>query len=226
MADKDAHSDLKKRARRRLVGAVALTLLAVIVLPMVMDQEPQAPNQDIQVRIPSRDTPFEARLAPPADSAVKAGAADGSGEAARPPSPPAEPVEPETPQKAQPSKAATEDARAVPGEPAGKPDMPAPSAAAKKEAGGEAARAEALLNASEEFVVQLGVFADPGNVAKVRAQVKAQGYNSFTQTLRTPSGTKTRVRAGPFASREAAESARDKLRKAGLDGIVAAKTSS
>lgn len=47
--------DLKKRARRRLVGAIALVLLAVIVLPMVMDQEPKPITQDIQIRIPSQE---------------------------------------------------------------------------------------------------------------------------------------------------------------------------
>ena len=51
----DAELQLKKRARRRLVGAVALALLAVIVLPMVMDSDPRPPSQDIQVRIPSQD---------------------------------------------------------------------------------------------------------------------------------------------------------------------------
>jgi len=51
----DGQLDLKKRARRRLVGAIALALLAVIVLPMVMDQEPKPATQDIQIRIPSQD---------------------------------------------------------------------------------------------------------------------------------------------------------------------------
>lgn len=51
----DPQLDLKKRARRRLVGAIALALLAVIVLPMVMDQEPKPVTQDIQIRIPSQD---------------------------------------------------------------------------------------------------------------------------------------------------------------------------
>src|SRR5512145_2914918 len=59
MADSEASIDeqteLKKRARRRLVGASALVLLAAVVLPMVMDHEPRPVNQDIQVRIPSQD---------------------------------------------------------------------------------------------------------------------------------------------------------------------------
>lgn len=73
MADKASSPDtsdpqlhLKKRARRRLVGATALALLAVIVLPMVMDQEAKPPTQDIQIRIPSQDpasNAFSSRIA-------------------------------------------------------------------------------------------------------------------------------------------------------------------
>jgi DedD protein len=47
----------KKRARRRLIGATALCLLAAVVLPIVLDAEPRRPRDEIQVRIPSRDTP-------------------------------------------------------------------------------------------------------------------------------------------------------------------------
>lgn len=55
MADNDSQVDLKKRARRRLVGSAALALAAVIVLPMVMDHEPRLPSQDVQIRIPSQE---------------------------------------------------------------------------------------------------------------------------------------------------------------------------
>ena len=49
---------LKRRGRRRLVGAVALVLAAVIVLPMVLDQEPPS-RPGVSVRIPPEDeTPF------------------------------------------------------------------------------------------------------------------------------------------------------------------------
>src|SRR5690606_28829248 len=46
--------ELKKRSRRRLVGAAALALLAVIILPLVMDDEPARPVSEIQVSIPER----------------------------------------------------------------------------------------------------------------------------------------------------------------------------
>jgi len=48
----------KKRARRRLIGAVALVLAAIIVLPMVFDSEPKLGSQKISIEIPSKDTPL------------------------------------------------------------------------------------------------------------------------------------------------------------------------
>ena len=58
---------LKRRGRRRLVGAVALVLAAVIVLPMVFDPEPRG-TAPVSVRIPGEDeTPFAPK--PPARKA-------------------------------------------------------------------------------------------------------------------------------------------------------------
>jgi DedD protein len=58
---------LKRRGRRRLVGAVALVLAAVIVLPMVFDPEPRG-TAPVSVRIPGEDeTPFAPK--PPAKKA-------------------------------------------------------------------------------------------------------------------------------------------------------------
>jgi DedD protein len=41
MADNDAALDLRRRARRRLIGAIALVLALVIVPPWIMDLEPR-----------------------------------------------------------------------------------------------------------------------------------------------------------------------------------------
>ncbi|MFZ6817676.1 SPOR domain-containing protein [Undibacterium sp. Ji22W] len=45
----------KKRARRRLIGAVALVLAAVIGLPMVFDSEPKQGTSKIAIEIPAKD---------------------------------------------------------------------------------------------------------------------------------------------------------------------------
>ncbi|MCC7701111.1 SPOR domain-containing protein [Janthinobacterium sp. GW460P] len=62
----------KKRARRRLVGAVALALGVAVGLPMLLDSEPKAPFNDIAIDIPSKE---KAAPAPAPVPAVPAQAA-------------------------------------------------------------------------------------------------------------------------------------------------------
>ena len=62
---------LKRRGRRRLVGAVALVLAAVIVLPMVFDPEPRG-TAPVSVRIPGEDeSPFAPKPPPKKAEPVK-----------------------------------------------------------------------------------------------------------------------------------------------------------
>src|SRR4029450_10010387 len=70
MAEQQQDVDtLKRRGRRRLVGAVALVLLAVIILPMVFDPEPRTVAPPGSVRIPGEDeTPFKPK--PPAQKPI------------------------------------------------------------------------------------------------------------------------------------------------------------
>ena len=69
---------LRKRARRRLIGAIALTTLVIVTLPMVLDGEPRPIGDDIAVQIPS---PNSGRYAPKGQAAPGAGrqSARGSG---------------------------------------------------------------------------------------------------------------------------------------------------
>jgi DedD protein len=60
----------KKRARRRLVGAIALALAVAVGLPMLLDSEPKPLAGDIAIQIPSKDK--AAPLPMPADPAVTA----------------------------------------------------------------------------------------------------------------------------------------------------------
>ncbi len=51
----------KKRARHRLIGAVALCLLAAVVVPLLLESEPSRPSSDVPLVIPSRETPLPPR---------------------------------------------------------------------------------------------------------------------------------------------------------------------
>jgi len=54
MAELQDVTTLKRRGRRRLVGAIALVLVAVIVLPWIFDPQPRQ-TPPVSVRIPSED---------------------------------------------------------------------------------------------------------------------------------------------------------------------------
>jgi len=229
---RDEQLQFKKRARRRLVGAVALALLAVIVLPMVMDQEPRPLTQDIQIRIPSQDTSAVSTLArsvtgKPAPTPLPA--VPKALDAAPSAPPPAASVAPTQP---APSPAAN---------PAAKPEKP-PVAAAKAESPkSDPATAAKPPKASEpapekpaesppgkeQWVVQLGAYRDPANVKSMQSRLKGIGLPSFIENVDTPQGPRTRVRSGPFASRDAAEKAQAQLKKLAIGapagGVVAQK---
>jgi len=144
---------LKRRGRRRLVGAVALVLLAVIVLPMVFDPEPKSTVAPVEVRIPRES---DSTFAP-------------------------------------------------------KPPAPRPAASV--------AKTEPAPTAANEFVIQVGAFARPESVIAKLAAAKLPYYTEPMQ------GNLTRVRAGPFASKEAADQAFVKLKELGLKpGAVTSKS--
>jgi len=61
----------KQRARRRLVGAIAMVVAAVVILPMVLDSHPKPVTDDIAIDIPNRPAPKAAA----ADEDTQAGVA-------------------------------------------------------------------------------------------------------------------------------------------------------
>ena len=185
---------LKRRGRRRLVGAVALVLAAVIVLPMVFDPEPRRDAPPVSVRIPGEDeSPFKPKPVPkPAAKAIEVQPAEKKAETL-----PVVPVEKPAPPPV--TKAA--------------PAKPAPA----KPAATERARAEAAL-AGADYGFQVGVFADPANAIEKLKTAKLAYSTEKVNNL-------TRVRAGPFPSKEAAEKARERLKGLGLEpGPVSTKS--
>src|SRR3954468_24004515 len=61
----DEELQLRKRARRRLVGAIALVTIIAVFLPMVLDHEPKPVSQDVSIKIPSPDAGvFTSKIVP------------------------------------------------------------------------------------------------------------------------------------------------------------------
>lgn len=222
----DAELQLKKRARRRLVGAIALALLAVIALPMVMDREPRLSSQDIQVRIPSQDsTGLTAKVVAGKPVATPLSAAETKAAAGPVAAPAAE-------TKGKPEAVVAAPAAAVvASKPAPTAPAPATRPAEKSASAEKPAIAEKKVESAEkpapdasgQWVVQLGAYKEAGNVSVLLSKLKGVGVPAYTEKFESPQGPRTRVRAGPFASQDAAEKARTKIKIVGVDGPVAPK---
>jgi DedD protein len=252
MADKEDQIVLRKRARRRLVGAIALVTFVVIVLPMVFDKEPKPISRDISVQIPNPDaSAFQSKVVPlpppvapqtaapvPAPTGVLPGA-DAASPVAAATASPAAPVAGSEPKpdamsgaksmlKAEAKLAVEGETKpagmtaAKPGEktatiPEQKASTPGASKAVVPGPGKTGSKAAAPTGT---WVVKLGAFADKENANRLQARLSAAGVQSFAESAESNQGQRTRVRAGPFATRAAAERAQEKLKKMGVDGAV------
>lgn len=207
--------ELKKRSRRRLVGAAALALLAAILLPMVMDQEPRAPSQDIQITIPSRDAEISRPIA---------------GRAPVDPEPDlAPPPQEQPPAQTPPEAPATAAVEKPPASPGARPAMPAPAPALPpaKPPMDEAARVRAILEgkvppppaAGDGFIVQVAAFGEAGKASALANELKAKGFPAYTEKA----GAVTRVRVGPYGARAEADRAAERLKALGQSPVVAAR---
>ncbi|HZX32347.1 MAG TPA: SPOR domain-containing protein [Rhodocyclaceae bacterium] len=265
MEDTDAQLHLKKRARRRLVGAVAFVVLVAVALPMIMDHEPKQVVQDVEIRIPGQDekpfapkfaaAPVDRPVAKPADPVETPKPAEKPAETVSAPVPlpkadaagkpaPAAKSEPtaklvdKVPEKAtdktqdKPQDKPAPKSEKTPEKPVAKPaEKPA-----AKESPADAKRAAAILAGKGaepataptaakggEHVILIGAFANESNVKTIKSKLGELGIRAYTEPLDSPQGRKTRVRAGPFPSREAADKALDRMKRIGVSGVVAAK---
>ena len=100
------------------------------------------------------------------------------------------------------------------------PAKPEPKAQAKAEPKADA-KAEAKADAkAARFTVQVGAFADAAATREARSKAEKLGLKTYTQEVDTSAGKRTRVRVGPFKTREEAQQAAAKLRAANLPASV------
>ncbi|MBV2161005.1 SPOR domain-containing protein [Achromobacter denitrificans] len=240
-------AELRGRARRRLAGAVALVLAAVIILPMVLDSQPVPVADDIPIRVPDRNTPFQPQVGEPQAAATETPATSPAPtEPAAVPTPPPvvsvpPPVAaaPTTPPAAQPT---TPPATAPkPATPPAKPD-PKPATPPKPDTrSDDGARALALLEgraapaatpapapkpaAKGNFVLQIAAYTTSEDAQSRRSKLHQAGVtNAFVEQATIGGKQQYRLRVGPFPSREAAQAAQARLRTLGYDnGFIAAQ---
>lgn len=233
---------LRRRARRRLLGAGILIAAAIIVVPVFLEREPPPLPDDLDVRIPPVDgTRFEPRLAagqghlPPAsrkasdppmiqEPAVERATA-GATTATLPRSSngpdvtsnqvPAVPAsqEPKTPSPAKEASTAAASAGSA------SPARVAPSTTPPASRPTTATNGEPPRRAGQ-LVVQIIAVRDAAAAKAVADRARGLKYPVYTERIDVANGVVTRVRVGPFDTRQAAEAARAKLARDGFEPKV------
>jgi len=189
--------NIRRKARRRLIGAIALALAVVVILPMVLDSEPKPSGQDIELRIPDADKAgdFVPGVAPTAvnemtsldePAAVVASVTEAASSVA-------------TPEVVVAAPAAV------------------PAAPVKKPVVTQAVETKVTSPAADRYVVQVGAYSNAATATSEVDKLKVWGFKAYTEQL---AGT-TRVRIGPYAERNKADEVRALLEKRGLHPVIA-----
>lgn len=196
---------MERQRKERLVGAAVIVMLAVIFIPMVLDDSVQPEGGISGTNIPPQpEDRFSSRVVPLTSQAPAAAPVTPAVEGPVP-----TPDVTETPATTDKDKAATASA-AAPG--------PASTAPVATVAAPAAPATDVGVTA---WVVQLGSFASEENANTLNRKLRQAGFSSFVEPLQQGGSRVFRVRVGPELRRSAAQSVRDRL-KSGmeLDGIV------
>lgn len=205
----------RRRARRRLVGAVVLVVTVIAVVPMILpENKPQQDTQQIEIRIPAQDaTGYAPKItpAPSVASAVMPATAANSAPAVASDS--KEEIKPAVSVPPVQSVVVPEK-QDKPAVAAPRPDKPAaaPAKPATTPAKASATSKPSAAAAKQTYFVQYGAFSEQKNAKQRQAELKEKGINSFTEVVKTSAGNKVRVRSGPYAAREEAEKIRSKVK--------------
>jgi len=195
----DSEDSLKRQARRRLIGAVALVTAVVIILPMILDREPRPTGHDIDLRIPDKDKAgaFSSQMVLPAEKKPAPAAAAPT------------PAKPDT--TAAPKTPATKQATTKPVKPkvVHKPKPKPKAAPAKPESKPAPAK---TADSKGGFAVQVGAFAIADSARELQQKLLKQGLHAYTEK----GDNIVRVRVGNYPTREAAEEVLHKLEAQGM----------
>ncbi|HLL13230.1 MAG TPA: SPOR domain-containing protein [Rubrivivax sp.] len=216
----------RTRARRRLIGALVLLVVGVVGFPLIFETQPRPLPMDTPILTPSTTTTAARGDVPPATP----------GRSRRPVAepvvePPAENAASEPPPAALPRQAASTVPPTVITEraPAALASAPVAARPASATAAVAVAAAPAVTAAPSapasgaggaRFVVQVGAFSDAATLREARAKVEKLGLKTYTQVVGSEAGPRTRVRLGPYASRDEADAAAARLKRAGLPANI------
>lgn len=232
----DDELNLRRRARRRLIGAIAFTLAVVVILPMVLDSEPKPTGKDIDLRIPAPDKVGEfvpgvaasevaETLSLPASAVAEASASSAVVQADS-----GKPVAAPDTQTAITGDSRTEVQGKIQSAPDKKTEPKKPEIKSAESKVSDSKKSELKKTESkkpesktpdkpagvESYVVQVGAYSNAATAKQELDKLKKWGFKAYTEKV----GDKIRVRVGPYTEREKAETARQLLEKRGLHPVV------
>lgn len=203
-------STLKRRARRRLIGAIALVFLAVIILPMVFDAEKKQLDADISIQIPNQDAVVTKGIGSPGSAGTDAA----SGAAPAPPAAAAG-------DKAAPNGAEKKVSEKGDGEqrPADAPPAAAKAAAKpefKSEPKAETTTSGKVEDKSAVKSETKRSAQDLAEEKRAAAILNAKDATAKAEKAMAPAAGAYVVQIGAFVTDEKVQEARDKLSAAGI----------
>lgn len=229
-ANNDQELIFKKRARRRLVGAVALVLLMIIVLPMILKERTFVqPKEEITITLPNESLSANTTPNSNNDSIITQEKSKDDFDSNIDD---ANQVDNQIPLETLKNDSQAknnldvnnDDLQALTDKSAAlKTDKTTKKTIDKKNPDLEN-KVELKPDATSFFYVQVGVFSDLENVKQLQAKLNDIGYKSQTEKINTDKGIKIRLRTQSFDSRSNAATALENIKEAGLTGMVVSKT--
>jgi DedD protein len=222
--DAQSMDSLRKQARHRLIGATVLVFIAVVGFPIVFDTKPKDIASDIRIDMPERDAvkpsqpplapvPDKAALTQPSVSEAVSEAVSGNEQLDQQDSKiPAKevPAAGEVNQAIEKKSTSSKPVKADNTKPA--PVAPAENTAVAKPAANE--------KTAERFIVQFGAYSDETKVKDLRFKLEKAGVKTYTHVAQTSEGKRTRVRAGPFVTREEAQKVINKTKSLQSNAVI------
>lgn len=223
----DNAEQLRRRANRRLLGASVLLLVAIIAVPMFLEREPPPLPDNVDVRIPPVEgTRFEPKFPDGKKAAVEKSAempaiteptgTQASVSAVQPapvpvpaPAVAVAPAVPATPKAAVAEKSPPSDAP--------KTVTKAPEKTPDKAVGSPPSD---TVRKPGQLIVQVIAVRDAATAKQMYDKAKALKFPVYTEKIDVDNGVVIRVRVGPYATKQQAESARGKLAQAGFEAKV------
>lgn len=229
-ANNDQELIFKKRARRRLVGAVALVLLMIIVLPMILKERTFVqPKEEITITLPNESLSANTTPNSNNDSIITQEKSKDDFDSNIDD---ANQIDNQIPLETLKNDSQAknnldvnnDDLQALTDKSAALiTDKTTKKTIDKKNPDLEN-KVELKPDATSRFYVQIGVFSDLENVKQLQAKLNDIGYKSQTEKINTDKGIKIRLRTQSFDSRSNAATALENIKEAGLTGMVVSKT--